>query len=59
MGARKKTDFEESLKCNQGTYVQYIRRLTELATSMFEWKNLPDTVDERYIEMQLFYPVAF
>lgn len=55
MGARKKTDFEESLKCNQGTYVQYIRRLTELATSMFEWKNLPDTVDERYIEMQLFY----
>ena len=55
MGARKKTDFEESLKCNQGTYAQYIRRLTELATSMFEWKNLPDTVDERYIEMQLFY----
>lgn len=55
MSARKKTNFEESLKRNQGTYVQYVRRLTELATSMFEWKNLPDTVDERYIEMQLFY----
>lgn len=36
------------------TYEQYLNRLTELSVSMFEWKNLPETVDGRYIEMQLF-----
>lgn len=34
--------------------MQYYERLTELAISMFEWKNLPDTVDPRYIELHLF-----
>ncbi len=39
---------------NNLTYNQYIDRLTELSVSMFEWKNLPDTIDPRYIEMALF-----
>lgn len=51
---KKKTLFEESLALNNLTYQQYINRLTELAISMFEWKNLPDTVDSRYIELRLF-----
>lgn len=39
---------------NDATYMQYVRRFTELAISMFEWKNLPDTVDPRYMEYALF-----
>ena len=39
---------------NNLTYRQYLNRLTELAISMFEWKNLPDTVDARYLELHLF-----
>lgn len=53
--SKKKTFFGESLELNKLTYMQYIRRLTELSTSMFEWKNIPETVDTRYLEMQLFY----
>ncbi len=39
---------------NNRTYIQYYNRLTELALSMFEWKNLPDTIDPRFLEMCLY-----
>ena len=51
---RKDTSFGESLLMNNKTYLQYYNRLTELAVSMFEWKNLPDTVDPRFLEMCLY-----
>lgn len=54
MGRRKHDIFDESMVFNNLTYRQYLNRLTELAISMFEWKNLPDTVDERYLELHLF-----
>lgn len=56
MGNRKRTNtlFEDSAKLNNLTYLQYLQRLTELAISMFEWKNLPPTVDARYLELHLF-----
>ncbi len=44
----------ESLRRNQLGYMQYYNRLTELAISMFDWKNLPDTVDPRFLELTLF-----
>lgn len=53
MGKRK-TNFDESLLGNTATYGQYLRVLSELAVSMFEWQNVPDSVDVRYLEMQLF-----
>lgn len=46
--------FEDSALLNNITYMQYFNRLTELAISMFEWQNLPPTVDPRYIELHLF-----
>lgn len=46
--------FEESALENNITYIQYFNRLTELAISMFEWQNLPPTVDPRYLELHLF-----
>ena len=56
MGNRKreKTLFGESATVNNLTYMQYLNRLTELSVSMFEWKNLPPTVDPRYLELHLF-----
>ena len=46
--------FEDSLIKNNRTYYQYVERLTELAISRFIWHGIPDTVDERYMELHLF-----
>lgn len=51
---RKRTQFGESALDNNSTYLTYYRRLLELSISMFEWKNLPITIDSRYIELMLF-----
>lgn len=48
------SEFEDSAMLNNRTYLQYLQRLTELSISMFEWKNLPPTVDPRYLELHLF-----
>lgn len=53
-GARHKTNFDISASENSTTYGAYLERLTELAISMFEWHNLPDTVDSRFLELTLF-----
>lgn len=54
MKKKKNQSFHKTLMTNGATYVQYYNRLMELSMSMFEWKNLPDTVDERYLELGLF-----
>lgn len=51
---RKRTLFSESALDNNATYLTYYQRLLELSISMFEWKNLPPTIDSRYIELMLF-----
>jgi hypothetical protein len=51
---KKKTFFDESLVQNIRTYQQYFDLLTELSISSFEWINLPQTVDSRYMELALF-----
>ena len=38
---------------NTGTFDQYYMRLVELSVSMFEWRNIPETVDPRYLELAL------
>lgn len=50
----KNKNFWESAATNNGTFRQYYNRLVELSISMFEWKNLPDTVDPRFLELTLF-----
>lgn len=54
MGRKRDTQFIESAYMNNRTYMQYYNRLTELALSVFEWQNLPKTVDQRFLEMCLF-----
>lgn len=54
MGKVKDAEFWESARYNNITFAQYYRRFVELAISMFKWDNLPDTVDERFLELTLF-----
>lgn len=58
MSKRKATKnyntFGESLIDNNITFMNYYERLLELSISMFEWQNLPSTMDERFLERCLF-----
>lgn len=51
---KKDYQFWESAKLNNMTYTHYYDRLMELSVSMFDWQNLPDSVDPRYLELALF-----
>lgn len=51
---RRKSEFEESLIMNNFTWRQYFNRLMELSMVMFEWENVPDTIDTRFLELTLF-----
>ena len=51
---KKNREFWESAKLNNWNYLQYYNRLTELSVSMFEWKNLPETLNPRFLELVLF-----
>lgn len=54
MGKNRKDKFWESGLDNNATYMQYYNRLVELSISAFKWSGLPDSVDERYLELVLF-----
>lgn len=46
--------FWQSGTKNNAAWIYYFNRLTELAVSMFKWTGLPETVDERFLELVLF-----
>lgn len=50
--------FWDSANANAVAEQYYLSRLSELAMSMFKWKNLPETVDSRFLEYTLFYEGA-
>lgn len=52
--ARRETQFWESAVMNNATYIQYYNRLMELSIAMFDWKNVPDGIDVRFLELVLF-----
>ena len=54
MSKIKNRQFWQSTQMNNYTFMQYYNRLTELSIGMFEWKNLPKTVDPRFLELVLF-----
>lgn len=51
------TDYQfwDSNNMNAIAEQYYLSRLSELAMSMFKWENLPDSIDERFLEYTLFY----
>ena len=60
MGKRNKIrpnnrEFIDTAWVNDATYWDYLERLKKIAMSMFEWVNLPDSMDARYIEKCLYY----
>ena len=57
-GMKGDYQFWESANCNAIAEQYYLSRLSELAMSMFKWKNMPDTVDTRFLEYTLFYEGA-
>lgn len=46
-------EYWQSASTNQRTYLYYVDIITKMALSRFRWINLPDTCDERYLEMTL------
>lgn len=48
-------DFKDSALVNSATYYDYLERFKKIAMSIFEWVNLPDTMNERYLERCLYY----
>lgn len=54
-GKSQSYKFEDSLIVNDATYVDYLNRFRRIALSMFEWVNLPKSMDARYLEQCLYY----
>lgn len=51
---RRKTDFGLSAYMNNFSYMLYFNKLCELALTTFEWINVPDEFDARFLELMLF-----
>ena len=49
------TNFEDAMLLNEASYMDYLERMKKIALSMFEWVNLPSSMDSRYLEMCLYY----
>ena len=47
--------FLDSYILNSETYQDYFERLKKVALSIYEWQNLPDSMDSRYLEETLFF----
>ena len=57
-GVKGDYQFWDSANMNSIAEQYYLSRLSELAMSMFKWKNVPDTIDTRFLEYTLFYEGA-
>ena len=51
----KNGQFVDSLWLNNATFMDYIERFKKLALSIFEWVNLPKSMNARYLEQCLYY----
>lgn len=47
--------FLDSAVLNDRTYNDYLERFKRVATSLFEWQNLPNSMDSRFMEKCLYY----
>lgn len=50
-----KDAFRDAILMNNQTYIDYLERMKKICLSMFEWVNLPETCDARFLEMCLYY----
>lgn len=50
-----KDAFRDAIMMNNQTYIDYLERMKKICLSMFEWQNLPPSMNARFLEMCLFY----
>lgn len=51
----KVNKFKDYMYINDDTYCDFLERLKKVAMSIFEWVNLPDSMDGRFLEYSLYY----
>lgn len=49
------SEFNDAILMDSETYYDYLERMKKIALSMFEWVNLPQSMNARYLEMCLYY----
>lgn len=50
-----KDAFRDAMLLNNKTYVDYLERMKKICLSIFEWENLPSSMNARFLEMCLYY----
>lgn len=56
MGRKKvKALFTDNLLLNDETFIDYLNRFKKIALSMFEWVNLPKSMNSMFLEKCLYY----
>lgn len=50
-----KDAFRDAILLNNSTYIDYLERMKKIALSMFEWVNLPESMNARFLELCLYY----
>lgn len=50
----KNKQFFDTLELNNQTFYDYLNRFEKIALSIFEWVNLPKTMDARFLEKSLY-----
>ena len=50
-----KDAFRDAMLLNNDTYTDYLERMKKICLSMFEWENLPKSMNARFLEMCLYY----
>lgn len=52
---KNNSKFIDSSNLNDETYLDYINRFQKLALSIFEWVNLPETMNAQALERSLYF----
>lgn len=52
---RNNYKFTDNLIVNDETFIDYLERFKKIALSIFEWVNLPKTMNSQYLEKCLYY----
>ena len=52
---RNNCQFVDNLLVNDATYIDYLRRFKKVALSIFEWVNLPESMNSMWLEKCLYY----
>ena len=51
----KNQQFLKNSEINNSTFINYLDRFKKVAVSIFEWVNLPSSMDARFLEESLYY----